>query len=131
MTVVFIGLTVGFLLGLRFKVFVLIPTILLAVILIGIGGISWSNAGQMLLTSAALQMGYLGGLIAHEPNLEQSTRRGRVGAARDCVRKDGQPHADEDEVAIADLSRCDGDHQLLIRVATHSPSPPAPTFDGA
>jgi hypothetical protein len=64
-TVVFIGLTVGFLLGLRFKVFVLIPTILLAVILIGIGGISWSNAGQMLLTSVALQMGYLGGLIAH------------------------------------------------------------------
>jgi hypothetical protein len=64
-TVVFIGLTVGFLLGLRFKVFVLIPTILLAVILIGIGGISWSNAGQMLLTSAALQMGYLGGLVAH------------------------------------------------------------------
>jgi hypothetical protein len=63
-TVAFIGLTVGFLLGLRFKVFALIPTILLAVILIGIGGISWSNAGQMLLTSAAIQMGYLGGLIA-------------------------------------------------------------------
>ena len=65
MTVVFIGLTVGFLLGLRFKVFVLIPTILLAVILIGVGGISWSNAGQMLLTSVALQMGYLAGVIAH------------------------------------------------------------------
>ena len=63
MTAVVIGLAAGVLLGLRFKVFVLVPAILIAVILIGLGGINWSIAGQMLLTSAAIQVGYVFGLV--------------------------------------------------------------------
>jgi hypothetical protein len=63
MIAVVIGLAAGFLLGLRFKVFVLVPAILVAVTLIGMGGISWSIAGQMFLTSAAIQVGYVFGLV--------------------------------------------------------------------
>jgi len=72
-----IGFAVGFLLGLRFKVLVLIPTILLAGALIGAsGGISWSNAGHMLLISVVIQIGYLSGLIARDV----AARRAPFGA---------------------------------------------------
>ena len=74
-----IGFAVGFLLGLRFKVLVLIPTILLAGTLIGAsGGISWSNAGHMLLISAIIQIGYVSGLIARDVVAQRAPFRART-----------------------------------------------------
>src|SRR5580704_3221678 len=61
-----IGLGVGFLLGLRFKVFVLVPVTLAAVMLWPIAGLNWSNAAWMLLTAAAIQAGYLLGVVTCE-----------------------------------------------------------------
>ena len=57
-----IGLGVGVLLGLRFKVLVLIPVTLAAMMLLATAG----NAGWMLLTAIAIQAGYLLGVIARE-----------------------------------------------------------------
>jgi ABC-type Na+ efflux pump permease subunit len=61
-----IGLGVGVLLGLRFKVLVLIPVTLAAMMLLATAGLNWSNAGWMLLTAIAIQAGYLLGVIARE-----------------------------------------------------------------
>jgi len=67
MTEAVIGLTGGILLGLRFKVWALLPAMLLVAVVIGVGGIDWSNAGRMLLTSAAIQVGYFCGLFLKIP----------------------------------------------------------------
>ena len=54
----------------------------------------------------------------------------RVGRARDGKRENRQPHADEHELTVTDLSRRDGDHHLLRRVVTHRRSRPVPKGDG-
>jgi hypothetical protein len=62
-----IGLGVGFLLGLRFKAVVLVPVVLAAVIfLMASGGLSWSNIGWTALSVAAIEAGYLVGLVARQ-----------------------------------------------------------------
>jgi hypothetical protein len=58
-----IGLGVGFLLGLRFKVFMLVPVTPAAVMPWAIAELNWSNAGWMLLTAVAIQAGYLLGVV--------------------------------------------------------------------
>jgi hypothetical protein len=67
MTEAVIGLAGGILLAFRFKVGALLPAMLLAAVVIGIGGINWPNAGRMLLTSAAIQVGYFSGLLLRSP----------------------------------------------------------------
>jgi hypothetical protein len=63
MTEAVIALAGGILLAFRFKVWVLLPAMLLAAVVIGMGGINWPNAGRILLTSAAIQVGYFFGLL--------------------------------------------------------------------
>ena len=61
-----VSILVGTLLGLRFRVFILVPTITFALVfVIGVGvareaGIWWI-ALEMVLVATALQLGYLGG----------------------------------------------------------------------
>ena len=64
-----IGALIGAVLGLRFKVFILIPAVILAVV--GVAGIEFArgdHAGSVplaiILTATALQVSYLVGLIA-------------------------------------------------------------------
>jgi hypothetical protein len=59
------GLAGGFVLGLRFKVLALGPAVVLVMMVIGAGGVSWSQAGHVLLASAAINLGYLGGIITY------------------------------------------------------------------
>jgi hypothetical protein len=60
-----IGLGIGFLLGLRFKAIVLVLVVLAAIIfLMATGGLNWSNVGWAVLMAAAIEVGYLVGLIA-------------------------------------------------------------------
>ena len=67
MAEVLIGLGGGILLGLRWKCFILLPTIfVVAVMKIAIGSLSWSNLGHVLLAIVTIQVGYLCG-IAMEP----------------------------------------------------------------
>jgi len=42
--------------------------------------------------------------VPHQAQLEQGARIGRVRVARHPVGQDRQPHADEDQVAVADLA---------------------------
>jgi hypothetical protein len=59
---VIIGMAAGILLGLRWKCFVLFPTLfVIVVMMICIGGVNWSNLGQMFLAITAIQGGYLCG----------------------------------------------------------------------
>jgi hypothetical protein len=63
MTEQLIGLAGGILLGLRWKYTILFPSIfVVGVTMICIGGVSWSNAGHLLLAIVALQAGYLCGV---------------------------------------------------------------------
>jgi len=63
------SLIIGALLGQRFKVFVLVPTIALATVAIAgaslaHGNSAWSTALAAVLVVTGLQMGYLGGMTA-------------------------------------------------------------------
>jgi hypothetical protein len=65
MTEVLIGLGGGLLLGLRWKCTVLFPSMIVVVVMmICIGGVSWSNAGHLLLAIVAIQAGYLCWVLA-------------------------------------------------------------------
>jgi hypothetical protein len=67
MAQVLIGLSIGILLGLRWRSEVLYPaTLLVAIFMIATGGLNWPNAGLMILVIAAVQVGYLGGVVALE-----------------------------------------------------------------
>jgi hypothetical protein len=60
-----VGLGIGFLLGLRFKVTVLVLVVLAAIVLLmATGGVNWSNVGWTVLTAVAIEAGYVIGLIA-------------------------------------------------------------------
>jgi hypothetical protein len=55
----------GMLLGLRFTVGLLFPIIILVIVsMISTGGVSWLNAGHILLALVAIQGGYLCGVAA-------------------------------------------------------------------
>ena len=56
----------GILLGLRFTVWVLFPTMILVIVsMISTGGVSWLNAGHILLALVAIQGGFLCGITAN------------------------------------------------------------------
>lgn len=69
MALLVIGGLIGFMGGLRFKFLILIPTIVLAAIIIGVAGTAsqqytWSIVRAMLVMSVVLQFGYLIGMLA-------------------------------------------------------------------
>jgi hypothetical protein len=67
MTEVLIGLGGGVLLGLRWKIAILLPTIVAVVVMmICVGGLSWSNLGHVVLATVAIQAGYFCG-VAMQP----------------------------------------------------------------
>jgi hypothetical protein len=76
---ILLGVVAGALLGLRYKVFVLVPATAIAIAVAGLDGIG-SAAGlarisiMMIVTATALQLGYLLGTV-----IEAGT--GRVGSA--------------------------------------------------
>ena len=77
MTQVLIGFAGGIILGLVWRAVVLYPAILLTIVyMISTSGVSWSNAGLILLVVTALQGGYLCGVAA----------RGVAGPARSANR---------------------------------------------
>ncbi len=64
-----LSLLLGAVLGLRFKVFVLIPVIIFGLVLSTIAGIArgadlWSLIAAMIVALTGLQLGYLGGTAA-------------------------------------------------------------------
>ena len=81
--IILVGGFVGFLLGLRFKVFVLVPTIGVALMLIafvGFGrGAGWM-AVAMILSALSIQLGYFCGIIA--ASLFASARSAAARSAR-------------------------------------------------
>jgi len=61
-----ISFLIGVVLGLRFKVFILVPAIGLALAMVAVNGAgdgTWQLAGTMVLVATFLQLGYLGGVI--------------------------------------------------------------------
>jgi hypothetical protein len=63
MTPVLIGFGGGILIGLRWKVLVLCPvTVLVAAFMIVTDGLSWHNAGLIVLVITAVQAGYICGV---------------------------------------------------------------------
>jgi hypothetical protein len=81
MLFVVIGGLAGVLLGLRFKVFVLVPSILILACAIVATGDGWKAIALTIFATAVLvQIGYLLGLV------------GRVWA-RPCLRRNGPPRA--------------------------------------
>ena len=72
---IIIGIAGGMLLGLRWKCTVLYVTIPIVVVaMTAIGGVSFSNMGQILLDITAIQVGYVFGVVARpmEVHLGQS-----------------------------------------------------------
>src|SRR6202030_2761693 len=62
---ILIGFGGGILLGLRWKVLVLCPvTLLVASFMIATAGLSWHNAGLIVLMITAVQAGYICGVAA-------------------------------------------------------------------
>ena len=55
-----------------------------------------------------------GGGVAHDPVLEEADRAGRVGALGEGEGEEGQAHADEDDLAVADLAPRGDHHQLAV-----------------
>jgi hypothetical protein len=63
-----ISFLVGVVLGLRFKMFVLVPAIGLALAMVvvnGAGAGTWQLVGTMVVVATSLQLGYVGGSILH------------------------------------------------------------------
>jgi urea transporter len=89
MVTVVSGLVGGITLGLRFKVFILIPTVSAATCLIGVAAIVvnysvWSELWAMVEASLALQTGYLVGLSGADIAARTLSRRHAYsGAAAD------------------------------------------------
>jgi hypothetical protein len=71
------GAIVGIILGLRFKVLVLVPAILLATIVIVLSG-SDHKLLTLVGTVTSLQMGYIAGSILRFLARSYTSRRGRV-----------------------------------------------------
>jgi hypothetical protein len=66
---ILMGVLVGAVLGLRFKAFVLVPVICIALAIVAVGGGArgddlWQLAGSMIAITVSLQLGYLGGSVA-------------------------------------------------------------------
>jgi hypothetical protein len=69
MFLVLITILVGAVLGLRFKAFVLVPVICVAMFMVAVGGVArgddlWHLAGLTIGITTALQLGYISGSVA-------------------------------------------------------------------
>ena len=61
-----ISFLIGLVLGLRFKVFILVPAIGLALAMVAVNGAgdgTWQLVGTMVVVASSLQLGYVGGSI--------------------------------------------------------------------
>jgi hypothetical protein len=97
-TFTIVGLFVGALLGIRFRVFILIPAVLLTVAIVtGFGLARESGAWRILLeivvVSTALELGYAGGSVW--ARLWSASRKSRAGVGED--RSNGHPAGTEDD----------------------------------
>jgi len=77
-----ISILVGIVLGLRFKVFILVPTIGLALALVAVTSMAhgddvWSLVATMVVVTSFLQLGYIGGSV-----LAPAIVHGRASAGR-------------------------------------------------
>jgi len=66
MILILIGILVGAVLGLRFKVFVLVPVICIGLAIVAVDGVArgddpWLLAISMIVIATSLQVGYFGG----------------------------------------------------------------------
>ena len=101
-----IGALIGAVLGLRFKVFILIPAVILAVV--GVAGIEFArgdHAGSVplaiILTATALQVSYLVGLIARA-TFKGINMASDIQAHMEVVGSDGQHVGMVDHTESAD-----------------------------
>lgn len=101
-----IGALTGAVLGLRFKVFILIPAVILAVV--GVAGIEFArgdHAGSVplaiILTATALQVSYLVGLIARA-TFKGINMASDIQAHMEVVGSDGQHVGIVDHTESAD-----------------------------
>ena len=101
-----IGALIGAMLGLRFKVFILIPAVILAVV--GVAGIEFArgdHAGSVplaiILTATALQVSYLVGLIARA-TFKGINMASDIQAHMEVVGSDGQHVGIVDHTESAD-----------------------------
>jgi hypothetical protein len=83
MIVILLGVLLGAVLGLRFKMFALVPGMLLGLMIAGVRGIAhgdgiWHIAATMVLVVVAIQLGFLAGsVVANVANIKRcGTRRG-------------------------------------------------------
>jgi hypothetical protein len=65
---ILIGVLVGAVLGLRFKVFVLVPVISIALVIVAVDGVArgdelWRLAVSMIVIATAVQVGYILGIV--------------------------------------------------------------------
>ena len=91
-----ITLLTGALLGVRFKVLVLVPTVALAIVAVFAGGLAHHEEASsiglaMLIATICLQVGYLGGLGANQAVM--AIRAGRVRRAVPHTRRAVSGHA--------------------------------------
>jgi hypothetical protein len=68
MILILIGGLVGAVLGLRYKVFALVPVICLALAIVAVGGVARGDdlrqlVVSMIVIAASLQLGYVGGIL--------------------------------------------------------------------
>jgi hypothetical protein len=84
MILILIGVLVGAVLGLRFKVFVLAPVICIALVIVAVDGVArgdelWRLAVSMIVIATAVQLGYiLGIVIQFVMDLARSTHHSTV-----------------------------------------------------
>jgi len=92
MNLTILSLLLGAILGLRFKVFILVPVIFSGLVVSTIAGFArgadlWPMVLTMMVASAALQLGYLGGTAAlFFIASGQTTDRPKPSQGADCTR---------------------------------------------
>jgi hypothetical protein len=97
LTLAIISLLTGILLGMRFKVLVLVPTVALAIGAVLAGGVAHheqagSIALAMLIAAVGLQVGYLGGLSGNHAVIVLRAARGRRGVPHTRRAVSGHAH---------------------------------------
>jgi hypothetical protein len=78
--VIAIGFIAGILLGLRWRYVILYPTMLIMMgMLFSVGGLNWTEVAQVVLTTIAIQMGYICGSGLRLIGLPHATKHQREG----------------------------------------------------
>jgi hypothetical protein len=74
--VIAIGFIAGIPLGMRWRYVILFPAMLIAMgMLFSVGGLNWAETAQVVLTTVALQMGYICGVTLRLIGLPHATNR--------------------------------------------------------